>query len=50
MQHAGVVGDLVVGQQQEAHVHALDDDSQPCHGSANAHSHEAILCGGTPQY
>ena len=44
VQHAGIVGDLVVGQQQEAHVHALYDHSQPGHGRSNAHPHEPILC------
>ena len=44
VQHASIVGDLVVGQQQEAHVHAFNDDPKPCHGRPNAHSHEAVLC------
>ena len=36
MQHAAVVGDLVEGQQQEAHVHALHNGAQASHGSAHA--------------
>ena len=44
MQPASIAGDLVIGQQQEAHVHALNDDPEPCHSRPNAHSHEAVLC------
>lgn len=44
MQHAGIVGDLVVSEQEEAHVHALHNWPQPSHGCSNAHSHECILC------
>ena len=44
MQHASVVGDLVVGQQQEAHIHALHDGPQAGHSRANAHAHEAVFC------
>ena len=44
MQHACIVGDLVVGQQQEAHVHAFNDGPQPRHCCTNAHSHKPVLC------
>jgi len=43
VEHAGVVRDLVVGQQQEPHVHALDDDAQARHRRADADAHEAVL-------
>jgi len=36
VQHAAVVGDLVEGQQQEAHVHALHNGAQAGHGGTHA--------------
>lgn len=44
VEHAAVVGDLVVGQEEEAHVHALHDGPEPGHGSTDAHAREGILC------
>lgn len=44
MKHASVVGDLVVGKQQEAHVHAFDYRPKACHSCSNTHPHESILC------
>ena len=44
VQHADVVGDLVEGEKQEAHVHALHNRPQARHGSTYAHAHETILC------
>jgi hypothetical protein len=44
VKHAAVVGDLVEGEQQEAHVHPLYDGPEACHGSSNAHAHETVLC------
>ena len=38
VKHARVVGDLAEGEQQEAHVHALDDRAQARHGGADAHA------------
>ena len=35
VQHAAVVGDLVEGQQQEAHVHALNNGAQAGHGGTH---------------
>jgi hypothetical protein len=35
---------LIEGQQEEAHVHALNNGSEPRHGCSNAHAHEAVLC------
>ena len=43
MQHAAVVGDLVEGQQQEAHVHALYNGPQTRHGSTHAHAQERVF-------
>ncbi len=42
-QHPHVVGDLVEGQQQKAHVHAFHDRAQPCHGGTNSHAREAVF-------
>lgn len=44
VQHAAVVGDLVECQEQEAHVHALDNGAQAGHGCTHTHAHEAIFC------
>ena len=44
MQHAGVVGDLVVGEEEEAHVHPLHNRPQAGHRCANAHPHEPVFC------
>lgn len=46
VQHARVVGDLVVREQEEAHVHAFNDDAQPRHRGADAHAHEPVLADG----
>lgn len=35
VQHAAVVGDLVEGKQQEAHVHALHNGAEASHRSAH---------------
>lgn len=37
MKHASVVRDLGEREEEEAHVHALDNRAQPSHGSADAH-------------
>ena len=37
-QHPHVVGDLVEGKQQEAHIHAFDDWAQPRHRRTNRHA------------
>ena len=42
-QHASVVGDLVKGQQQKAHVHALDDRAQTRHGGPYGHASETVF-------
>ena len=42
-QHAHVVGNLVEGQEQKAHVHALHDGPQARHGCTHRHAGEAVL-------
>ena len=42
-EHPHVVGDLVEGQEQEAHVHALNDRPETGHRGTNRHSGEAVL-------
>ena len=42
-QHAHVVGDLVEGQQQKAHVHSLHNRAQARHGGAHGHAGEGIF-------
>ena len=46
VEHAGVVRDLVVGQEQKAHVHPFDDHAQASHGGADADAHEAVFADG----
>jgi hypothetical protein len=43
VKHAAVIGDLIEGEEKEAHVHSLDDGPQSSHGSTNAHSHETVF-------
>ena len=41
--HPHVVGDLIEGEQQKAHVHALNDRSQTGHRRTDSHSREGVL-------
>ena len=42
-EHSHVVGDLVEGEQQEAHVHALHDRAQARHRRTDRHARESVL-------
>ena len=42
-QHPHVVGDLIEGEQQEAHVHALDDRPETGHRRTDRHTGEAVF-------
>ena len=42
-QHPHVVGDLVEGQEQEAHVHAFNNRPQAGHRCADRHAGEAVF-------
>mmetsp|Transcript_20586 Transcript_20586/g.36725 ORF Transcript_20586/g.36725 Transcript_20586/m.36725 type:complete len:398 (-) Transcript_20586:32-1225(-) len=49
VKHTAVVRDLVEGEEQEPHVHALDNGPQSGHTGTNAHPREPVLANGGVQ-
>ena len=43
VEHPTVIGDLIIGEEKETHVHAFDDRAEARHGGANAHASEGVF-------